>query len=176
MPFDATTKELVAADPRGWADLLLGRKVAGARRLDVDLATIMAEADSVIEVQESDPCLVHVAFPSGDDPSLPRRLQRDNVPVNDRHELPFHGIALRPCKAADGRALGGDFRQHLPDGSHQRVPRRRVEALGIPRRGGPEDGPLCTPACPDRENSSGRGSRRDRRLGAIGERLLDIAS
>ncbi len=115
-PFDATTKELIESDPRAWLELLLGRRLERVRTLNVDLSTITAEGDSVISVEDATPWLVHVEFQSSYDPTLPLRLQRYNVLVNYRHQLPVQSVALLLCRDADGPALSGLLQQSLPDG------------------------------------------------------------
>ena len=57
-PFDATTKELLESDPRGWLELLLGRRIGGARVLNVDLSTITTEADTVLAVEDDLPGVI----------------------------------------------------------------------------------------------------------------------
>jgi predicted transposase YdaD len=115
-PFDATTKELLASDPRGWLELLLGRRLKSVHVLNVDLSTITTEADSVLSVEAPEPWLVHVEFQSGYDSDLPLRLQRYNVLVNYRHRLPVQSVALLLCEDADGPVLTGLLQQKTPDG------------------------------------------------------------
>ncbi len=114
--FDATTKELLASDPRGWAELLLGRPLPGVSILNADLSTITAEADTVLLVEDEPSWLVHVEFQTRYDPALPRRLQRYNVLLNYRHDRPVRSIVLLLCKEADGPAISGLLQQRLPDG------------------------------------------------------------
>jgi predicted transposase YdaD len=115
-PFDATTRDLIESDPRAWAEFLLGRKLDRVRILNVDLSTITTEADSVLEIDEAEPWLVHVEFQSGYDATLPRRLLRYNVLVNHRHERPVQSIALLLCRDADGPGMTGLLQRRLPDG------------------------------------------------------------
>ena len=59
-PFNATTRELLASDPRAWLELLLGRELGDVRILNVDLSTITTEADLVLLVQApAAPALQH---------------------------------------------------------------------------------------------------------------------
>ncbi len=115
-PFDAATKELLESDPGAWVELILGRRFAEVRILNVDLSTVTAEADSVLSVADDVSWLVHLEFQSGYDPDLPLRLQRYNVLVNYRHRQPVQSAALLLCPGADGPALTGLFQQALPDG------------------------------------------------------------
>ena len=75
-PFDATTKELLEADPAAWL-AYLGLHVEG--RVDVivaDLSTVSAEADRVFRVRGPEPFLVHVEMQSSADATLSHRLLR----------------------------------------------------------------------------------------------------
>jgi predicted transposase YdaD len=87
------------------------------RVLNVDLATITTEADSVFLVEGPTPWIVHVEFQSGSDSTLPLRLQRYNILIHYREALPVQSVAslLRP--EADSPALSGLLQQRLPDGS-----------------------------------------------------------
>jgi predicted transposase YdaD len=115
-PFDATTKELLEKDPKAWLELLLGRRLDTVRVLNVDLATITTEADSVFLVEGPTPWIVHVEFQSGSDSTLPVRLQRYNILIHYREALPVQSIALLLRPEADGPALSGLLQQRLPDG------------------------------------------------------------
>ena len=111
-PFDATTKELLEGTQRRgssfcWAE---GRNV---RVLNVDLATITTEADSVFLVEGPAPWIVHVEFQSGSDPTLPLRLQRYNILIHYREALPVQSIALLLRPEADGPAMSGLLQQRL---------------------------------------------------------------
>jgi predicted transposase YdaD len=115
-PFDATTKELLEKDPKAWLELLLGRRLDTVRVLNVDLATITTEADSVFLVEGPTPWIVHVEFQSGSDSTLPVRLQRYNILIHYREALPVQSVALLLRPEADGPALSGLLQQRLPDG------------------------------------------------------------
>jgi predicted transposase YdaD len=114
--FDATVKKLVDTDPASWLRLLLGREVGPASVLNADLATVVSEADEILKIEADPPWLVHIEFQSSYDRSLPIRLQRYNLLVKYRHELPVQSIALLLRRAADGPILTGELRHHLPDG------------------------------------------------------------
>ncbi|MGC8639159.1 MAG: Rpn family recombination-promoting nuclease/putative transposase [Isosphaeraceae bacterium] len=116
-PYDSTTKELLELDPQGWLALLLGRKLDQVRIFNADLATVIAEADFVLAVDESVPWLVHLEAQSSYDRDLPLRLQRYNILVYYRHRRPVQSIAVLLRPDADGPALSGLLRQSLPDGT-----------------------------------------------------------
>jgi predicted transposase YdaD len=116
-PFDATTKELIEKDLKAWLELLLGCTLDAVRVLNVDLATVTTEADSVFLVEGPAPWIVHVEFQSGSDPTLPVRLQRYNILVHYRETLPVQSVALLLRPEADGPAMSGLLQQRLPDGS-----------------------------------------------------------
>ncbi|RUL88909.1 RpnC/YadD family protein [Tautonia sociabilis] len=115
-PYDATVKKLLEADPASWLRLLLGREAGPARLLNADLATVVSEADEILQVESEPPWLVHVEFQSSHDPALPLRLQRYNLLVRYRHGLPVQSIAFLLRREADGPGLTGELRHLLPDG------------------------------------------------------------
>ena len=60
-PYDATSKDLIEADPAGWVTFL-GCPVSPAdvRLVDADVSTVTADADKVIRVDSPFPWLLHV--------------------------------------------------------------------------------------------------------------------
>lgn len=115
-PYDATTKDLLETDPGAWLALVGRPAAAPVRLIEADLATVTAEADKVMLVEEADPWLAHVELQSSRDPGLVRRLLRYNVLMTGRHGHPAWSavVLLRP--EADDPALSGQFRERLPDG------------------------------------------------------------
>jgi predicted transposase YdaD len=115
-PFDATTKELLEAHPEPWLRLLLGTDVGRVSVLNADLSTITTEADKVLRVDVPEPWLVHVEFQSRHDLTLPLWLQRYNLLMQYRHDLPVQSLAVLLRPAADGPDLTGLLEHRLPNG------------------------------------------------------------
>lgn len=112
-PYDATSKDLIEADPAGWVTFLGCPVDASAVKLvDADVSAITAEADKVIRVDGPEPWLLHVEIQSSRDETLERRLLRYNALLRHRHDLPVASVAvlLRPAANADsltGMLAGG---------------------------------------------------------------------
>lgn len=115
-PFDATTKELLEADPGAWLNYLGIHSQAPIEVVDADLATVSAEADRVFRVNEPQPYLVHVEIQSSADPTLSRRLFRYNALLDYRHSVRVWSVAVLLRPRADDQTLTGSLELRLPNG------------------------------------------------------------
>lgn len=115
-PFDATTRELLETFPKDWLRVLLRLDVQHVSVLDSDLSTITSEADKVLRIDDQVPWLIHFELQSGTDRTLPLRLQRYNLLLHVRHELPVQSVTLLLRREADTPALTGLLQHRLPDG------------------------------------------------------------
>lgn len=84
--------------------------------VDADVSTITAEVDKVIRVEGPEPWLVHFEFQTAREAALPRRLQRYNILLDYRHDLPVQSVAILLRPEADSADLDGTHRRWLPDG------------------------------------------------------------
>ena len=114
--FDATTKELLERHPREWLEFLIGCKLSKVRVVDADLSTITSEADKVFRVGGRKPWMVHVELVSSGGSKLALRIQRYNILIRCRHELPVQSIVVLLRREADSPSLSGEFEDHLPSG------------------------------------------------------------
>jgi predicted transposase YdaD len=114
--FDATTKELLERHPREWLEFLLGCKLGKVRVVDADLSTITSEADKVFRVGGRKPWMVHVELVSSGGSKLALRIQRYNILIRCRHELPVQSIVVLLRREADSPSLSGELEDHLPSG------------------------------------------------------------
>ena len=115
-PFDATTKRLLELDPAGWL-ACLGLPITGpVRAVDSDLSTVVAEADTVLQVGEPADYLAHIELRSAHDLALPRRLLHYNVLLHHRHARPVRSVAIILSRKADSPGLTGLHRVNLPEG------------------------------------------------------------
>lgn len=112
--YDATTKHLVQLDPAAWLQYVGLPPTGPARVLNVDLSTVTAEADEVIEVAAAEPWLAHLEFQTSHDPTLGVRLLRYNVLLHHRHEQPVQSVAVLLRPEAEGRSLTGRLEIGLP--------------------------------------------------------------
>lgn len=116
-PYDATSKDLVEADPAGWV-AYLGHPVAPAavRLVDADVSTVTADADKVIRVDDPAPWLLHLEIQANRDVDLARRLLRYNALLAHRHDLPVASVAVLLCPDANVPGLTGALPSHPPVG------------------------------------------------------------
>ena len=115
-PFDATTKDLLEADPVAWMAYLGLHPRGAVEVIDSDLSTVTAEADKVFRVAGPEPYLIHVEVQSSADATLPRRLLRYNVLLDYRHSLRVWSVAVLLRPEVDAATLTGGLNLRLPDG------------------------------------------------------------
>jgi hypothetical protein len=115
-PFDATTKELLERHPRAWLEFLLGRKLADVQVVDADLSTITSNADKVFRVGGRRPWMVHVELVSSRRSKLALYVQRYNILVRCRHNVPVQSVVVLLRRAADSPGLTGELEDQLPEG------------------------------------------------------------
>lgn len=115
-PFDATTKDLLEADPEAWLAYLGQPTTDPIEIVDSDLSTISAESDKVFRVAGLIPYFVHAELQSSLDLTLPRRLLRYNVLLDYRHGARVWSVAVLLRPEADHPGLTGTLDLRLPDG------------------------------------------------------------
>jgi predicted transposase YdaD len=115
-PYDTTARQLLAAYPEAWLEYLRVEPDGPVRVLSPSLPTVSPEADMVYRVEGPRPYLVHVEMQAGRDRTLPRRLLRYNVLLDDRHDLRARSIAVLLRPEADADDLTGVLEHRLPDG------------------------------------------------------------
>jgi hypothetical protein len=115
-PFDATTKDLLEADPAAWMAYLGLHPQGTVEVIDSDLSTVTTEADKVFRVDGPESYLVHVEMQSSADTTLPRRLLRYNVLLDYRHDMRVWSVALLLRPEAEASTLTGSLGLRLPDG------------------------------------------------------------
>lgn len=113
-PFDVTVKHLLEAYPGAWLAYLGLNATGPVDLIDADLATVSAEADKMMRVNDALPWLVHVELQASYDPTLGQRLLRYNVLLDSRHGLPVQSVAVLLRPTADGSALTGRVERRLP--------------------------------------------------------------
>jgi len=117
-PNDATTKDLIEADPAGWVTYL-GHPVAPGvvRLVDADVSTVTAAADKVIRVDEPAPWLLHLELQANWDGELDRRLLQYNALLARRHMLPVASVVVLLRPEANATALTGVLPSRPPVGA-----------------------------------------------------------
>ena len=114
--FDATTKDLLEADPVAWMAYLGLHPQGTVEVIDSDLSTVTAEADKVFRVDGPESYLVHVEMQSSADATLPRRLLRYNVLLDYRHDMRVWSVAVLLRPEAEASTLTGNLDLRLSDG------------------------------------------------------------
>jgi len=117
MPYDATAKDLLEAEPAGLAALLGVVRPSGKIRLvDSDLSTVSAAADKILRIEDDSPWLLHVEFQSSRDLSLPRRMLQYNALLHERHKLLVASVLLLLTPKAEAATYTGEYAIAAPFG------------------------------------------------------------
>jgi predicted transposase YdaD len=107
-PYDATSKDLIEADPAGWVAFLGCAAPPGSVRVvDADLSTVTTDTDKVIRVDHPERWLLHLDIQTGGDWELERRLFRYNALLHHRHGWPVASVVVLLRKAANMAWLTG---------------------------------------------------------------------
>jgi predicted transposase YdaD len=107
MPFDATMKDLVQRYPEAWLPVLDWTGSGPVVPVNVDLSTVTAKADVVLQEGEPARCLLHIDFQSGPDRKVPRRTLMYNGLLQERFDLPVHSIVVLLRREAELSNLTG---------------------------------------------------------------------
>ena len=112
--FDVTLKTMVEIGPGDWT-VFAGQPAAPTRVIDADIATVSGAADKVLQVEASTPYLLHVEFVSGHDAAtLPLTLNKRNILLEDRHDLPVRTVVVLLQPSADSPVLTGQRQRGFP--------------------------------------------------------------
>src|SRR5262245_48596063 len=117
-PYDATTRNLFELNPAEWS-AYLGHPVADpgrVRLIDSNLATIAAEVDRVIRLEDPVPWLWNIEFQAGRDLGLAVRLHLYSTLLHHHHKLPVQTSLILLRDAADGPELTGIQEMRYPGG------------------------------------------------------------
>lgn len=115
-PFDAATKYLLEAHPEDWLRLA-GITPTKAEPIAADLATVTADADTVLRVGAPAPWLVHMEMQASYDRALRERTLQYNALLHRRHHLAVQSVIILLRPAADGPAMTGNLALDLPNGA-----------------------------------------------------------
>jgi hypothetical protein len=116
-PYDAAGKDLLAADPAGWAAFLgVVRPPDRVDVVDSDLSTVTAAADKVIRVKDDPAWLINIEFQSWRDPAVPWQLLKYNALLHERHGGTVASVLVVLAEKADSPAYSGRLRVAPPLG------------------------------------------------------------
>ena len=113
-PFDASAKYLLEAFPEDWPAYLGTAGGWPVRAVDADLSTVTSEADKVLLVEAPERWLMHVEVQARHDLTIPARLLRYNVLLDEKHGLPVQSVVLILRPAADSPGLTGHYERRVP--------------------------------------------------------------
>ena len=114
-PYDATSRDLLELGPADWVTFFgAPRQADQVRLVDAELSTVTAEADKVILVEDPLPWILHLEFQTSSERYLPRRLQRYNAMLQERHQkaVATAVVLLRP--EAEASTLTGEWIVQTP--------------------------------------------------------------
>lgn len=115
--YDATFKHLVEARPADALERVGIVRFDSVKSVDADLATVMPEADKVLEVMDGGRrYIVHLEFQTGHDRQLVGRLLSYNALLYRRHGCPVWTVLVLLAPDADHHELDGALRICLPNG------------------------------------------------------------
>jgi hypothetical protein len=105
---DVTTKYLLELAPKDWLSYA-HLPVAEAEVLNANLETVIAEADKVIRVNATLPCIAHFELQASRDPGIAMRLLKYNVLLRDRFGIPVQSILILLRPTADCALITGSL-------------------------------------------------------------------
>ena len=91
---DITTKDLLDAGPAAWLKLAGIDVAAPVVLMDSDVSAITMEADRVLAIQSEPRWIVHIEFQTSHETRMPLRLQRYNVVLEYKHEVPVQSLLI----------------------------------------------------------------------------------
>ena len=92
--YDITTKDLLEAGPAAWLKLAGIDVAAPVVLMDSDVSAITMEADRVLAIQSEPRWIVHIEFQTSHETRMPLRLQRYNVVLEYKHEVPVQSLLI----------------------------------------------------------------------------------
>ncbi len=108
-PYDAVTKFLFDNFLADWLEFSTRRASGRVEIIDADLATVTADADKVVRVEDSQPWLFHVELQASRDDRLGERLHWYNALLEYKHQLSVHTQLILLRREADSPACQGVF-------------------------------------------------------------------
>jgi hypothetical protein len=117
--YDSTSKELIELGAVDWLAFLgAPRPAEKVRILNVDLSTVVAEADRALLVDDPTPWILHLEFQSSWEGELVRRVLRYNGLLQDRHHCDVSSVIVLLRPEANSPSFTGEkvIQTGLPNG------------------------------------------------------------
>jgi hypothetical protein len=107
--YDVGMKVLVETHLPDWLALVPRKPQGRVRVIGADLATVTAEADKVVFVDDPQPWILHVELQSFRDPSLEWRVPWYNALLEYKHRCSVHSLVVLLTKEAETPGLTGEW-------------------------------------------------------------------
>src|SRR5579871_1285931 len=105
-PFDATTKRLLEAGPTTWLEYI-GLPGTDIELINIDLTTILADADKALLVKQPVPYLAHLEFQASHKTDMDERMLEYGVLFYRRYKLPVQSVVILLRREAGGSGVTG---------------------------------------------------------------------
>jgi predicted transposase YdaD len=112
--FDVPFKHLVEHHPLDWLRFLHFETTGPVTVVDADVSVVVAEADKVIRVEDTEPWVLHLEAQASHDSRLPERIHRYNALLSYRHDLPVVSVAILLRPDADAHSVTGAWSRSAP--------------------------------------------------------------
>ena len=124
--YDAGIKVLFDPHLPDWLTLVPRKPFGLTRIIDSDLATVTAEADKVLLVEDPQPWILHVELQAGFDRWIAERISWYNALLSYKHKVPVYSLLVLLHRKADSPKLTGELTECIGDDPPHRVFRFQV--------------------------------------------------
>jgi predicted transposase YdaD len=107
--YDVGVKVLFDPHLPDWLTLVHRKPSGPTRIIDSDLATITADADKVLLIEDPHPWILHVELQAGFDRWLAERVAWYNALLAYKHKRPVHSMLVLLQRKADAPSLTGEL-------------------------------------------------------------------
>src|SRR5438034_636400 len=113
--YDAGVKVLFDPYLPDWLTLVPRKPRGPTRIIDSDLATITADADKVLLIEDPKPWILHVELQASYDRWLAERVAWYNALLSYKHSFPVHSLLVLLHRKADAQSLTGELIERIAD-------------------------------------------------------------
>src|SRR5438874_1965744 len=124
--YDVGIKVLFDPHLPDWLTLVPRKPSGKVRIIDSDLATVTADADKVLLVEDPHPWILHVELQAGYDRWLAERIAWYNALLSYKHKCPVHSLLVLLHRKADMPSLTGELIEQIADEVPHRIFRYQV--------------------------------------------------
>ncbi len=124
--YDVGIKVLFDPHLPDWLTLVPRKPHGQVRIIDSDLATVTADADKVLLVEDPQPWILHVELQAGFDRWLAERIAWYNALLSYKHKCPVHSLLVLLHRKADAPSLTGELLERIAEEPPHRIFRYQV--------------------------------------------------